>query len=160
MFLFNRAFYLVQKLRSVKEDVQCKWSEVHFHFPVAKGWGAIFAERMLSVLFSGTMGSFPDPRHEALSDIGSLPPSLCFSPAERQICTCFFLHSGTFKRLATFYYFILVQNMFGLEDTFYLAAGHWTGSKQRDIKGQHHVWQLIGCRIQHFHHWVEVSYVY
>ena len=29
---------------------------------------------MLSVLFSGTIGSFPDPRHEALSDIGSLPP--------------------------------------------------------------------------------------
>ena len=34
--------------------------------------------------------------------------------------------------------------MFGLEDTFrledtsYLAAGHWTGSKQRDIKGQHY----------------------
>ena len=52
------------------------------------------------------------------------------------------------------------EDTFRLEDTFYLAAGHWTGNKQRDIKGQHYVWQLIERRIQHFHHWVEVSYVY
>ena len=51
---------------------------------------------MLSVLFSGTIGSFPDPRHEALSDIGSLFLSVSLLPKGRFVPA--FSHSGDFQK--------------------------------------------------------------
>ena len=71
-------------------------------------------------------GQFPRPQAWGSFRHG-LSLSLCFSPAERQICTCFFAFRGLSK---DWQHFIItkVENMFGLEDTFLL--GRWTLDRQ------------------------------
>ena len=104
---------------------------------------------MLSVLFSGTIGSFPDPRHEALSDMGSLSLSLFLSCRKADLYLLFRIQ-GTFRRLATFYYYQCRK---------YVWLGRYFFAWQMDIgqvghketiKGQH-TWVLKGPVIEKKH---------